>query len=42
MAEAATSAVTALATEIITFDGTRSGTEDARAPLLKSAICWTM
>ena len=42
-AAASTSAsVTSLDSAIMNFGGSRSGTEVARAPLRKSAICWTM
>ena len=35
-------AVAAAATEIIAVTGSLDGADDLRAPLLKSAICWTM
>ena len=42
-AAASTSAsVTSLDNAIMNFGGSLSGTEVARAPLLKSAICWAM
>ena len=42
-AAASTSAsVTSLDSAIMNFGGSLSGTEVARAPLLKSAICWAM
>ena len=41
-AESISAAEAAIDSEAIAATGSLDGTDDLRAPLLKSAICWTM